>query len=190
MRRAIALGVVLGAAIAVLGVPGTAIAGGGCHGGVTQQDARDEDEATVRMIDACFEATITAVDPGTPVTFVNTDQGVTHNVGGNLWGRFEDMHAGDVFRATFDEAGVYPFACSYHQGMTGAIVVGTGAGAGNGETVSIVPFEAAAEAIAPAAADADVGSAIGFVGIGFLGAGLGVAVGVGIGRLRRDLPSS
>ena len=84
----------------------------------------------MRMVDACFTATVTTVDPGTPVTFVNRDDGITHNVGGHQWGQFEDMLQGDAFTVSFDEAGIYPFACTYHPGMTGAIVVGDGKGAG------------------------------------------------------------
>jgi hypothetical protein len=33
------------------------------------------------------------------------------------------MEQGDRFSVSFDEEGVYPFACTYHPGMTGAIVV-------------------------------------------------------------------
>jgi hypothetical protein len=51
------------------------------------------------------------------------------------------MDFGDAYTATFDEAGIYPFACSYHPGMTGAIVVGDGKGAGNGLAVSSTPPE-------------------------------------------------
>lgn len=139
MRRAMALGVIVGAATMVLGFPGAGIAGGGCHYDVTQQDATEQDEATVRMIDACFDATITRVDPGTPVTFVSEDAGLVHNVGANQWGHFDDMYEGDTFTARFAEEGVYPFACNYHPGMTGAIVVGDGMGAGSGASVLTVP---------------------------------------------------
>ena len=130
--------VVLGA---VVGMPGVASAGGGCHGGVTQTDATGQEDATVQLVDACFSATVTSVDPGTPVTFVNMDEFV-HNVGGNQWGHFDDLHGGDTFRVSFEEAGTYPFACSYHPGMTGAIVVGDGEGAGNGAGIAVEPFEA------------------------------------------------
>ena len=54
-------------------------------------------------------------------------------MGGNAWGHFEDMIEGDAFTVRFDDAGIYPFACNYHPGMTGAIVVGDGKGAGNAE---------------------------------------------------------
>jgi plastocyanin len=130
--------------MAVVGMPGVAAAGGsGCHGGVTENDAAGQEDATIQMVDACFTATVTTVDPGTSVTFVNRDEFV-HNVGGNQWGHFDDLHGGDTFRVSFDEAGTYPFACSYHPGMTGAIVVGDGTGAGNGAGINVEPFEAPA----------------------------------------------
>ena len=139
MRRWIGVGSLVGGLVAVFWLPGAALAGGGCHAGATQQDATGEDEATVVMREACFEASVTTVDPGTDVAFVNQDEGISHNVGGVLWGNYEDMHFGDTYTATFDEAGIYSFACSYHPGMTGAIVVGDGKGAGNGFAVSTTP---------------------------------------------------
>ncbi|MBA3737585.1 MAG: cupredoxin domain-containing protein [Actinobacteria bacterium] len=189
MRRGMLLCVVVGAAMVVLGVPGAALAGGGCHSGVTENDATGEEDATVRMIDACFTATVTTVDPGSPVTFANTDLGVTHNVGGNQWGHFEDMIEGDAFTVTFDEPGVYPFACNYHPGMTGAIVVGIGKGiTGSGEPISVQPFEPPANNVTPLpVADAGgipAGTAVA-IGLGGLALGAGVALGVGrLGRTR------
>jgi plastocyanin len=140
MKRGMLLSVVAATAL-VLGLPAVSLAGGGCHGGVTHQDETGKSEATVEMVDACFSAAITEVDPGTAVTFVNLDGGITHNVGGTLWGNFEDMNTGDTFTATFDDPGIYPFACNYHLGMTGAIVVGGGTGVGNGAEVSTTPPE-------------------------------------------------
>jgi plastocyanin len=139
MRRTIAAAAVLLGALAVAGIPGAALAGGGCHGAPTpDRDATGNEEVIVRMVDACFDATVTRVDPGAEVVFSNEDL-ATHNVGGVLWGHFEDMNEGDTYTATFDEAGIFPFACSYHPGMTGAIVVGDGTGAGNGLSVSTTP---------------------------------------------------
>jgi plastocyanin len=164
---------------------GTALAGAGCHTGATQADETGKDEATVRIIDACFTASITKVDPGTSVTFVNDDVGMTHNVGGTEWGYFEDMTKGDSFSATFADPGVYPFACSYHPGMTGAIVVGDGYGAGTGWTVLNDPVEPAADAAKTApAAETGSGSPLAFLGIGVLGAALGAAIAVGLLRAR------
>jgi len=186
MRRATLLSVIVGAAIAVLCVPGTALAGGGCHTGATHADETGKDEATVRIIDACFTASITKVDPGTSVTFVNDDVGMTHNVGGTEWGYFDDMTKGDSFSATFADPGVYPFACSYHPGMTGAIVVGDGYGAGAGWTVLNDPIEPVADTakVAPVA-DARGGSTLAFVAIGVLGVALGAGIPAGILQVRR-----
>jgi plastocyanin len=140
MKRGMLLCAIVGV-VAIVGMP-AASAGGGCHGGVTENDATGQADATIEMVDACFTATVTTVDPGTPVTFVNMDEFV-HNVGGNQWGHFDDLHDGETFRVSFDEAGTYPFACNYHPGMTGAIVVGDGKGAAGAETIAVEPFEPA-----------------------------------------------
>jgi len=127
--------VIAAAFLTLLIVPAIpAAAGGGCHGGVTQGKGD-----TVELVDACFTPTTLQVQPGDTVTFVNQDSFV-HNVGGNLWGHFDDLNPGDAFTATFDEQGIYPYACTYHPGMTGAIVVGDGLGIGNGEAVSVSSF--------------------------------------------------
>jgi len=173
--------------LGTLAVPAApALAGGGCHSGATTGEGD-----TVEMKDACFTPSILRVDPGAEVTFVNRDD-LTHNVGANQWGNFDDMDLGDSFTATFDKAGVYPFACSYHPGMTGAIVVGTGSGAGNGAEVAVASFgssEASPPApVAVSAVDAgatDTGpSAVGWIATG--AAGLVIGLGAGIFGRRRS----
>jgi plastocyanin len=120
-----------GALLLLVLVPaGPALAGGGCHNGVTNGSG-----TTVEIVDACFTPTILHVQPGDSVRFVNTDPFV-HNVTANLWGHFDDLEPGTGFSATFDDPGVYPYACTYHPGMSGAIVVGDGTGAGNGVVVT------------------------------------------------------
>jgi plastocyanin len=174
MRRAMLVCLIVGAGV-VVGVPGTAMAGAGCHTGATQADETGEKEATVRMIDRCFTASVTKVDPGSPVTFVHEDPKTIHNVGGTEWGYFGDMTKGDVFTATFDDPGIYPFACSYHPGMTGAIVVGDGTGAGTGWTVSNEPFEAPTRIVtrtADGSGGVPAGAAIGVGRAGLLLGGL------------------
>jgi plastocyanin len=184
MRRLVVLGALLGTAAALVGLPGTALAGGGCHAGMTEADATGEEGPTIRMVDQCFTANVLRVDPGTSVTFKHQDVGITHNVTGAGWGFYGDMHEGDIFTATFDDPGVYPFACSYHPGMTGAIVVGDGYGAGVGWSVlnsgptSGTQGQAAA---APRAAGDDA-PPIALLGVGALGLALGVGV---VGLLRR-----
>ena len=105
-------------AIALPATP--ASAGGGCHSDPTSGSGE-----TVEMVGACFTPTTLRIDPGATVTFVNRDP-MTHDVTANGWGRFEPMTEGDAFTVAFDEAGIYPYACTYHPGMTGAIVVGDG----------------------------------------------------------------
>ena len=66
------------------------------------------------------------------------------------------MLPGDTFTVSFDDAGIYPFSCSYHMGMSGAIVVGDGKGAGTGETISVEPLASApAAAVTRVVADGD-----------------------------------
>lgn len=165
------------------GAPASAGGGGGCHQGITTGEG-DADGATVEMLDACFTPTTLQVDPGVKVTFVSRDVGLTHNVGGNQWGYFDDLHEGDAFSATFDEPGTYPYACSYHPGMTGAIIVGSGMGEGNGAVVSVQPFEAPEPLVVTrsVAAERPVG---GWIAVGAIGLLFGAAGGIGLMKLRR-----
>jgi plastocyanin len=172
-RRTLLSTIVALAAIVV--TPAVASAGGGCHTAATEGDASGEKEATVRMIDACFAATVTTVDPGARVTFVNSDDGITHNVGGSQWGHLEDMLPGDAFTVSFDETGIYPYSCSYHLGMSGAIVVGDGKGAGAGETISVEPVAPAPVAVTRVDGGSGGVPPIGLIAIGVVGAGLGAA---------------
>jgi plastocyanin len=168
------------AGAAVLGpwaVPATA--GGGCHAGLTQGKGD-----TVEMAKMCFTPSVLQVEPGTEVTFTNLDP-LAHNVNANGWGYFEDMRRGDSFTATFADEGTYPFACSYHLGMTGAVVVGDGSGVGSGATVSVSSSgpieEAQPRASAPTTATS---SATGWIAGGLIGILVGAGVGLALGRRR------
>jgi plastocyanin len=187
MRRTIrilALATMGTASALVLGVT-PAAAGGGCHAGITSADSRGDQSATVEMVDACFTPTTLQVDLGAHISFVSRDVGITHNVGGNLWGHFDDMHEGDAFRVTFDQVGVYPYACSYHPGMTGAIIVGSGMGVGSGESVSVRPYEQPDPIVVTKAVAAE-GSSFGWIVAGMAGLALGAAGGIGLARTRRS----
>jgi plastocyanin len=152
-----------------------ASAGGGCHRATQGQGD------TVTMSKACFTPSVLRVDPGTEVSFVNKDP-VVHNVSATGWGYLGDMTEGQAFAATFDEPGVYPYACTYHAGMTGAIVVGDGTGAGSGELAAVEPLTGAAAsndeteaseagaAAASADGNSNVGWAVGGAGGFILGA--------------------
>ncbi len=156
-----------------------ASAGGGCH-----QERNTEGQGdTVTMSKACFEPGVLRVDPGTEVTFVNQDP-ITHNVSGTGWGYYEEMNRGDAFRATFDESGVYPFACMYHPGMTGAIVVGDGIGPGSEVAVGSLDTAdsgPAGTAARPAAVGSGGTSAVGWA----VGGAGGFVLGAGAAMLLR-----
>ena len=168
------------ASLALPTVP--ALAGGGCYDGATTGEGD-----TVEMKDACFRPSTLRIDPGATVTFVNRDA-MTHNVTANGWGRFEGMDQGDTFQATFEESGVYAFACQYHPGMTGAIVVGDGIGAGSGETVTVAsyrpPDSSDSQVLASATTTANDTStnAVGWVAGGAIGLALGLAGGLFVRR--------
>ena len=184
-RRTAVLAAVLLAIVLVPAFP--AAAGGGCHDGVTQGTGD-----TVEMIDACFTPTTLRIAPGDTVTFVNTDP-FTHNVTANLWGHFDDLDQGDTFTATFTEPGIYPYACTFHPGMSGAIVVGDGSGAGNGAAVAVSSFD---EPPAPSpvveirtvtAERSTTPVAVGWV----VGSTFGLIAGIGIGVfVRRRRPAT
>jgi hypothetical protein len=84
------------------------------------------------------------------VTFVNRDP-FAHNVSAYGWGWYDDLGEGQAFRATFREPGIYPFACTIHPGMTGAIVVGNGTGVGSSERVDVAPVVLAPQDAGPPA---------------------------------------
>lgn len=156
--------VTLGIVGAFAGITG-ASAGGGCHGGVTEAEG-----TRVELIGACFTPTTLFAEPGETITFVNRDD-FEHNITANDWGHFGDLQAGDRYTTSFKTDGIYAYACTYHPGMSGAIVVGRG-GAG----VADEPVTASA---APTSADGGSAAA------GAIGLLIGAAAGVGITAVRR-----
>ncbi|MDQ4005775.1 MAG: plastocyanin/azurin family copper-binding protein [Actinomycetota bacterium] len=119
--------------------PAVAGAGGGCYRPPTQGEG-----GTVEMSKLCFTPGVLHTDPGTEVTFVNQDP-IVHNVSANRWGSPDDLRQGQSFTATFAREGIYPFACTYHYGMAGAVVVGDGLGAGSGRSVTVQPLSSESE---------------------------------------------
>ena len=177
--------VLAAAALATIAIPGPpALAGGGgCHAASTTGTGD-----TVEMRDACFTPTSLRIEPGGSVTFVNRDP-IVHNVGGTQWGNLDDMATDDAFTATFADSGVYPYACSYHPGMTGVIVVGFGTGAGNGDMVDVASFAAVEPATATTVSPASAPPASGPSPVGWIAAGTaGLALGIGIGLFARRRP--
>jgi plastocyanin len=142
-------------------VPGLAHAsgGGGCGQAVT-----DRTGTKVEIASFCFGPTITRVHPGAEVTFTNLDP-VSHSVLGanGSWGGYDALKKNRSVTYRFSEAGVYPYVCTFHIGMVGAVVVGDGIGGAITETTKegpvtkVVGSSPAANVIAatPVAAPAD-----------------------------------
>lgn len=177
--------IVLGVLGAVVGAT-TASAGGGCHSGVTEGNG-----TTVEMVDACFTPTVLWGDPGQTVTWVNRS-GSVHNLTANLWGHFDDITQGQRVGMRFDDEGTYPYACTYHPGMSGVIVIGDGDGPGNGSAAVVSPVDGSSEgnagslgATATLATTASGGSRTGWLLPGTVGLIAGVIVGLAFATGRR-----
>jgi plastocyanin len=180
--------------VAAFAAPLVVRAGGGCHGPVTPPG---DGEASVVKIDGCmFYPTVARVPVGTTVRFLNTGT-VPHNVTGVVggWGS-GDLPTGAEYRNTFSAPGVYPFACTLHPGMNGAIVVGEGSAAREDDTnvaaavTGTAPSpEPRADAAAPATATTDW-TQLAIVGLGGLGAGAIVGTLIAGAWLNRRRPSA
>ncbi len=135
------------AAVVLSPAPVGASGGGGCGRPVTESPG-----TTVLIRNFCFGPTILRAQLGDQVTFVNRD-GVSHTVlGANAsWGSYRQLRKGDDVSYEFERAGVYPFVCTYHIGMIGAVVVG-------GPGVPMTATGADSEAVVPVRA-ADVSTA-------------------------------
>ena len=116
-------------------------AGDPCYHGFTMPSGTTGSEPEIKLEPCAFSPTVTNVDVGASVKFVN-GRDFTHLITGanQAWGsRDVELQPGKTVSYTFDTAGVYPYACALHRGMSGVIVVGDGmaaaaAGAGSGTT--------------------------------------------------------
>ncbi len=120
MRRPLAVcaAAVAVAASGLLAVP-TAAAGGGCGEDV----GFEHGVTTVVTRHACFGPTVTQVPVGETVTFVN-ESGLEHNITGPGPIGFNDFQPDAKVALTFSATGIFPYACTFHPGMAGAVVVG------------------------------------------------------------------
>jgi plastocyanin len=132
MRRPIVALLAVSGLVGVPAGPAAASGGGGC-GAPTTEGAGD----AVSISGFCFEPTVLYTEPGARVTFQNLDP-VRHNVLGaqGEWGSFEWLREGRSVSHGFAESGVYPYVCTWHPGMVGAVVVGDPPGAFSAEPVA------------------------------------------------------
>lgn len=126
-RRLAPLGLLPAVALALawLLVPAQAAAGGACHSGVAMPPAEDLATDEVKLAPCAFSPTVARIPVGGTVTFANGD--IVHIVTGanQAWGEsLTEVQPHATVKYTFDEPGIYPYACVLHPGMSGAIVVG------------------------------------------------------------------
>jgi plastocyanin len=112
-------------ALGTLSAP-TVSAGDPCFHGYVIPPATTGSGTDIKLMPCSFEPTVTTVGVGTEVTFHNGPD-YTHLITGanQAWGsRDIEVKPNETISYTFDQAGVYPYACALHVGMSGAIVVG------------------------------------------------------------------
>ena len=125
VRWGAAVAVALGSVVVPLTGTASAGAGGGCHT-VLDGEPTQGTGTTVETKGACVVPTVLRVEPGTEVTFVNGD-----GIGHNLFGAgiaVDEFGSGQTASVRYDDPGVFPYACSLHPGMVGAVLVGDGIG--------------------------------------------------------------
>ena len=168
-RRSAMWSVIAIATVAAVAFPGgAAVASGGGGCGRPVSDARGD---TVRIRNFCFGPTILRVHPGDEVRFLNADSTPHTVMGANAsWGSFRQLNVGKHITYRFTRPGVYPYVCTYHAGMVGAVVVGGGPRMATGASTTasgpvvrvlpqsrIQPAVAAAPAIDPVPAPISTG---------------------------------
>ena len=121
MRRAL-LVISLLVPIATVPHPARASGGGGCGEAVSEAAG-----TAVAIEQFCFEPTVLYVEPGDRVTWSNGDP-TRHDVLGSnaAWGSYESLRRNATTSHVFTRPGVFPYVCTWHPGMSGAVVVGDG----------------------------------------------------------------
>ncbi|MEO6713819.1 MAG: hypothetical protein ABIM89_10370, partial [Mycobacteriales bacterium] len=121
MKRLLVLAAVL--ALGPLAAPGTASAGGGCHGDYVP----DAKGSQVTFSQLCMNPMVTRIPVKGTVTWTNEDE-LPHNLVGAayLWGTDGDIRPDESVTFRFSSDGTFPYACTIHAGMLGAVVVGSG----------------------------------------------------------------
>lgn len=108
--------------VPLLALPTAAHAGGG---GCFETGPAAEVATTTVVVDhACFGPVAAAVPVGATVTWVNKS-GIPHNLSGPAV-ELTDLAIDGRTTVTFDKAGIYPYACMLHPGMSGVVVARDG----------------------------------------------------------------
>jgi plastocyanin len=117
---------VIAAAVTFVALAAPAAAGG-CVNTATPVEGTSPD---VRIDKCQFWAGVLRVPVGTVVTWTNADV-FPHVVSGINWGRTDLLNTGGTFSHTFTAAGIYPYTCTLHPGMSAVVFVGDVAVPGN-----------------------------------------------------------
>jgi plastocyanin len=147
-----------------------AVAGDPCYHGFDIPARTEGAETQIKVAPCAFAPTVTHVAVGSRVTFFNGPD-FTHLItGANAeWGSKDvELKPMQTVSYTFAKAGIYPYACALHRGMSGTIVAGD-LGAGGGA--------------AAASTDAAPAGASGATGSGSPGFGVGQVVAAAVGGL-------
>ena len=192
MRAAVALAFT--ALVLLLGFAAApvAVAGDPCYHGFDIPPRTEGAETQIKVAPCAFAPTVTHVAVGSTVRFFNGPD-FTHLItGANAeWGsRDVEVKPGQEVSFTFNKAGIYPYACALHRGMSGTIVVGSSmalAPAGPAEPAAPAAnttTSASNGAAAPAAAASGLGYGH-LAAAGVAGAALGGLAALGLMRYRR-----
>jgi plastocyanin len=170
MRAVLALaGTVVLLLVAFAAAP-AAVAGDPCYHGFDIPARSEAADTQIKVAPCAFAPTVTHVAVGSTVTFFNGPD-FTHLItGANAeWGSKDvELKPTQKVSYTFAKAGIYPYACALHRGMSGTIVVGD-LGASGGA--------------AAASTDAAPAGASGATGSGSPGFGVGQVVAAAVGGL-------
>jgi plastocyanin len=184
MRRHIAklLGLLAACSILVLWLAAAPMAagGGGCHGDADRLESTTQATNEIKVMPCAFGPTVAQVPVGATVTFFNGPENTHLITGANrAWGSGDmEVQPGKKVTYTFAKAGIYPYACAIHSGMSGVIVVGDVASTSTeGTTAATTTGGSAAP---PASTASTLGSPIGSVGLIAGGALAGAIAGASI----------
>jgi plastocyanin len=156
VRRVVSIIAVPSLLLVALGFSPVAVfAGDPCYHGF-EVPARSEEVATqIKVAPCAFGPTVAHVPVGATVTFFNGPDFRHLITGANAeWGsRDVEVLPGQEVSFRFDRAGIYPYACALHRGMSGAIVVGDVAAPAAAATTADAPQPASGgSAVLPIAA--------------------------------------
>lgn len=112
---------------AVIAALTLSVALGACGGGAGKQPGAAAAPApkaagtTIDMVDLAFEPRALTLERGQTVTFHNSGK-ITHNAKGkDFFSRV--VEPGGSYSHTFEQAGSFPYVCTFHPGMDGTVTV-------------------------------------------------------------------